>query len=185
MSEELRARLRAIPSFPAELPRFDPEDVPDAPEPLFLAWLDDALAHGVLAAHAAALATTDDGGPSARILILRDLDERGWLIGTPADSRPGRAMTADPRAALTFFWPSRGRQVRVEGAVEQAPDAESRADAAARATALGIAPDRSWSLWRIAPTAVEFWQASHDRAHLRLRYLRDTPAAPTWTRTRL
>ena len=75
MTEELRARLRALPSFPAELPAFDVEAAPEAPEPLFLDWLDEAVRAGVLAPHAAALATTDSGGPSARVLILKDLDD--------------------------------------------------------------------------------------------------------------
>lgn len=215
MSEELRARLRALPSFPIGLPSFDPDAAPAAPEPLFLDWLDDAARAGVLAAHAAALATTDDGGPSARVLILKDLDDDGWQIATPADSRPGSAMTASGRAALTFFWPQLGRQVRVEGAVTRATDAEAAADflarpVDARATALVGRPigelsgdaeyERTragararldtepelvpvgWALWRIAATTVEFWQASHDRAHLRLRYSR---ADAGWSRERL
>ena len=215
MTEELRARLRALPSFPAELPAFDPDAAPDSPEPLFLGWLGDAVNAGVLAAHAAVLATTDKGGPSARVLILKDLDADGWAIATPADSRPGAAMEATGQAALTFFWPQLGRQVRVEGAVTRAPDAEAAADflarpAAARATALVGRPSahlegaatylaaraeaaaridaepttvpESWALWRILPGGVEFWQAAHDRAHVRLRYTR---LADRWGRERL
>jgi len=215
VSEELRARLRALPSFPTELPAFDPEAVPDTPEPLFLDWLDEAGAAGVLAPHAAALATTDPGGPSARVLILKDLDESGWQIATPADSRPGAAMAASAEAALTFFWPQLGRQVRVEGAVTRASDAEAAADflarpAGARATALVGRPPHplsgdeeyvtvraraseridadpelvpaNWALWRVQATTVEFWQASHDRAHRRLQYVR---SGERWERRRL
>lgn len=215
MTDELRARLRALPSFPAELPAFDPDAAPAAPEPLFLEWLDAAARAGVLAPHAAALATTDASGPSARVLILKDVDADGWAIATPADSRPGVAMSASGAAALTFFWPQLGRQVRVEGTVGRAPDAEAAADflarpagarasalvgrpsatlsgsaeyAAARAEALarteadpGVVP-AEWALWRIAPATVEFWQAAHDRAHVRLRYRREGDA---WTRERL
>lgn len=141
MSAELRARLRGLASFPEELPDFDPDAVPDAPEPLFLDWLDAAVRVGVLAPHAAALATSDSGGTSARVLILKDLDDDGWQIATPADSRPGAAMAASGTAALTFFWPQLGRQVRVEGGVTRAPEDEAASDflarpAAARATAL-------------------------------------------------
>lgn len=215
MTEELRARLRALPSFPAELPPFDPDTVPQQPEPLFLDWLDTAAAAGVPAPHAATLATTDATGPSARVLILKDLDETGWQIATPADSRPGAAMTASGRAALTFFWPQLGRQVRVEGTVTRAADAEAAADflarpIEARATALVGRPAEAptgdadytraraaararldaepehvpgtWALWRIEPGSVEFWQAAHDRAHIRLRYRRD---GETWARERL
>lgn len=141
MSDELRARLRALPSFPAELPRFDPDAVPVEPHTLFLEWLDEAARAGVLAPHAATLATSDASGPSARVLILKDVGESGWQIATPADSRPGHAMAASGRAALTFFWPALARQVRVEGEVRRASDAEAAADflarpADARATAL-------------------------------------------------
>ena len=215
MTEELRARLRALPSFPAELATFDPEATPEMPETLFLDWLDEAVRAGLLAPHAATLATTDSGGPSARVLILKDLDPTGWVIATPADSRPGRAMSASGTAALTFFWPQLGRQVRVEGEVTRLSDAEAAADflarpAAARATALVgrprdplvddagylaaraeaaaridaepmTVPD-AWALWRIAAVSVEFWQAAHDRAHLRLRYLRRDG---DWIRERL
>ncbi|QEO09445.1 pyridoxine/pyridoxamine 5'-phosphate oxidase [Protaetiibacter larvae] len=216
MTEELRARLRALPSFPGVLPVFDPSGAPPEPEPLFLAWLDEAVRDGVFAPHAATLATTDaTGAPSARVLILKDLDDDGWSIATPADSRPGEAMLASGRAALTFFWPSLGRQVRVEGAVRRAPEAESAADflarpASARATALvgrpsaaladeaayraardaaaarleaepGLVPPE-WALWRIVAELVEFWQASDDRAHVRLRYRR---TGASWARERL
>jgi pyridoxamine 5'-phosphate oxidase len=215
MSDELRARLRALPSFPAELPRFDPDDVPGEPQTLFLEWLDEAVRAGVLAPHAATLATSDASGPSARVLILKDVGESGWQIATPADSRPGQAMAASGRAALTFFWPALARQVRVEGEVRRASDAEAAADflarpAEARATALvgrprpvlegdaeyvearaealarvseaeGTVPE-SWALWSIVPGTVEFWQAAHDRAHVRLRYRADGAG---WVRERL
>ncbi|AYF97285.1 pyridoxine/pyridoxamine 5'-phosphate oxidase [Protaetiibacter intestinalis] len=215
MTDELRARLRALPSFPAELPVFDPDAAPAEPEPLFLEWLDAAVRAGVLAPHAATLATDDDGGPSARVVILKDVDGTGWAIATPDDSRPGRAMAASGVAALGFFWPALGRQVRVEGEVRRADAAEAAADflarpVEARATALvgrpapvlagdaeyaaaraaartrveadpGLVP-ASWALWRVVPSTVEFWQAAHDRAHLRLRYRRE---GASWMRERL
>lgn len=215
MSEELRARLRALASFPADVPHFDPDAAPAEPVALFLAWLDEAVRAGVLAPHAATLATADASGPSARVLILKDVGESGWQIATPDDSRPGHAMAASGRAALTFFWPALGRQVRIEGEVRRAPDAEAAADflarpAEARATALVGRPrpvlegdaeyaearaealarvgeaaetvPESWALWSIVPGTVEFWQAAHDRAHVRLRYRAD---GAEWVRERL
>ena len=94
-----------------------PQALPAEPQALFLAWLDDAVRAGALAPHAATLATQDASGPSASVLIVKDVGEHGWQIATPADSRPGQAMTASGRAALSFFWPALGRQVRIEGEV--------------------------------------------------------------------
>lgn len=175
MSSELRSRLRSLPSFPGTLPSFDRDAAPAEPEPLFLAWLEEAVAAGVLAPHAATLATVDASSvPSARVLILKDLDAEGWAIATPADRRPGIELAASGHAALSFFWPALGRQVRVEGEVQRASDAESAADFRERPAAANANLDPgAWALWRIVPGAVEFWQASHDRAHVRLRYLRE------------
>ena len=66
---------------------------------------------------------TADGRPSARAVILRGLDERGFVFFTDQRSRKGRELAANPRAALVMHWPTFERQVRVEGPVEMvAPD---------------------------------------------------------------
>ena len=72
------------------------------------------------------LATVDDeGSPSARIMLLKALDERGFVFYTNYESRKGRELAARPRAALTFFWKELERQVRIEGSVEKVSAAES------------------------------------------------------------
>ncbi len=82
-------------------------------------WLDQALAAGVFDATAMVLATaTPDGRPSARVVLLKGLDNRGLTFFTNYDSRKGRELSVNPRAAATFFWPEIERQVRVEGSVE-------------------------------------------------------------------
>jgi len=68
-----------------------------------------------------------DGAPSARVVLLKAHDSRGFVFYTNGQSRKGRELAADDRAALVFFWPQMGVQVRVEGVVEQVPAEESDA----------------------------------------------------------
>jgi len=73
-----------------------------------------------------ALATaTHDGLPSARMVLLRGADERGFVFFTNYGSRKARELESNPRAALCFFWYWLGQQVRVEGSVSRVGDAES------------------------------------------------------------
>ena len=170
MSESLRARLRALPDFPDDLPRFDPGAAPADPAELFLAWLDEALAAGERQPHAFSLATVGSSGlPSSRMLILKDLDDDGWQFATARTSRKGRELTENPRAAMNFYWSALGRQVRVAGSViELSADASAR-DWAERPAA-DDADNPTWQLYAVRPTEVEFWQASADRHHIRHRY---------------
>ena len=83
------------------------------------AWLDEARAAGIRFPETMTLATaTPDGRPSARMVLLKGADERGFAFFTNRDSRKGRELDATPRAALVVYWQALGRQVRVEGAVE-------------------------------------------------------------------
>ena len=75
-----------------------------------------------------ALATADDDGrPSVRMVLLRGVDERGFVFFTNYGSRKARELDANPRAALCFYWESIKEQIRVEGTVERAGDDESDA----------------------------------------------------------
>jgi pyridoxamine 5'-phosphate oxidase len=79
-------------------------------------------------ATAMTLATADERGrPSARLVLLKGVDERGFLFFTNRESRKGRELEANPLAALAIHWPASQQQVRVEGRVERADDAESDA----------------------------------------------------------
>jgi pyridoxamine 5'-phosphate oxidase len=108
-------------------------DVDPDPRRQFAAWFREAEAAGLYQPEAMTLATVGpDGRPSARVVLFRGLDERGFTFFTNHDSRKGRDLAARPRAALVFFWAELHRQVRVEGAVEPVSAEESDAYFAGR-----------------------------------------------------
>ena len=144
-----------------------------------------------------ALATaTPDGRPSVRMVLLKSADERGFTFFTGYESRKGRELEANPRAALLFHRP--GIQVRVEGSVERLPAAESdaywatRPGASRRSAAasnqsqpigsreeLEAAVERQpeqpprperWGGYRLLPDTYEFWRHRDDRLHERHLY---------------
>ena len=91
-------------------------------------WLAEAEDGGVLEPNAMILATAGpEAAPSARTVLLKGLDERGLVFFTAYDSRKGRELQANPRAALVFPWVELQRQVLVEGAVERVAEEESEA----------------------------------------------------------
>ena len=103
-------------------------------EPLapFQRWLDEAW-KGEPNAHAMTLATaTPDGRPSARMVLLKGLDARGFVFYTNLESRKSEELFANPHAGLCFMWKSLNRQVRVEGLVERVDDEEADAYFASR-----------------------------------------------------
>jgi pyridoxamine 5'-phosphate oxidase len=101
-------------------------DAGDDPFALFRRWFDDSLRAELLEPNAMTLATcTREGIPSARVVLLKALDERGFTFFTNYDSRKGEELEANPRAALVFLWHPFERQVRVEGGVERVTAAES------------------------------------------------------------
>ena len=112
------------------------ESVFDRREPigLFVDWLTEARAHEVNDANAMTLATVDaDGAPDARIVLLKDVDARGFTFYSNRESAKGLELEARPVAALTFHWKSLRRQVRVRGAVERVTPEEADAYFASRA----------------------------------------------------
>ena len=104
-----------------------PEILPTDPLPLLAQWLEEA-GPAVKAPTAMALATVDaDGRPTVRMVICRGFDVGlGWLVFySDRESAKGQALAANPRAALVFHWDVFERQIRVEGPVTHAPDADS------------------------------------------------------------
>jgi pyridoxamine 5'-phosphate oxidase len=134
---------------------FDEQDLTDEPLELFTRWFEEARTQGTAEPNAVALATaTPDGEPSARMVLLNGVDERGLTFFTNYDSRKGGELELNPRAALLFHWPELGRQVRIEGPVSQVERAETEAYARRRARASQLSalaspqsqpvPDRRW-----------------------------------------
>jgi pyridoxamine 5'-phosphate oxidase len=108
-------------------------DVDADPVVQFGRWFEQAEQAGLLEPHAMTLATaTADGRPSARMVLLRGFDARGFCFYTNYESRKGAELAANPRAALVFWWDKLERQVRIEGRVERTSRAESEAYFASR-----------------------------------------------------
>lgn len=183
-----------------ELPEFD--DPPPEPLPLLERWLRLADEGGVREPRALALATADAAGrPSSRILLLKQVTPALVFAGS-YESRKGRELEANPRAAGTLYWRETLQQVTVEGPVRRLSEAESDAifgerppDARAttiassqgkpledpqtlreEANSLGgdelLSRPARWGGWRLDPDLVEFWHGSPDRLHRRLLYIR-------------
>ncbi len=92
----------------------------------FQKWFDEALQSEALEPNAMNLATvSSDGKPSARIILLKGLEEGAFLFYTNYDSQKGKELADNPFAALTFFWPELERQVRVTGIVEKVSEETS------------------------------------------------------------
>jgi pyridoxamine 5'-phosphate oxidase len=171
----------------------------------FERWYAEAAAAQQWPERTAVATATKDGAPSLRMVLLKSFDERGLVFFTHTTSRKGRELTANPRAALLLYWDSLGRQVRVEGDVEQVSAAESdayfatrppgaragavvsrqsevlasRDELEARVAALDAADvvrPETWGGFRVRPDAWEFWQHRDDRLHDRFRYRRDGDA---------
>jgi pyridoxamine 5'-phosphate oxidase len=103
-------------------------DVDADPVVQFGRWFEQAERSGLLEPNAMTLATaTPDGRPSARMVLLRGFDERGFRFYTNYESRKAAELAANPRAALVFGWAELERQVRIEGTVERTSRAESEA----------------------------------------------------------
>jgi len=112
-----------------------PGDFADRDEPLrlFADWFAEAKRSEPVNPEAMTLATVDaDGFPNARMVLLKGFDERGFVFYTNLDSVKGRELAAAPKAALTFYWKSLQRQVRLRGKVDPVAAAETDAYFATR-----------------------------------------------------
>lgn len=100
----------------------------DDPFDQFRAWLHDAVAADLVMPNAMTLATCDGHGrPSARVVLLKGVDERGFTFFTNLESQKSRELSESPLAALVFYWDPLSRQVRVEGVVERVDQSEAEA----------------------------------------------------------
>jgi pyridoxamine 5'-phosphate oxidase len=137
------------------------EDLDPDPVVQFQRWFEEAKAAGAFQPEAAAVATaTPDGAPSVRMVLVKRADRSGFVFYSNYESRKGRELAANPRAALMFHWDVLGRVVRLEGAVQRTTREESvgYAHSRPRGSQLSAAaspqsrpvPDRSWLEQRVA-----------------------------------
>ena len=159
------------------LKRLDETDVDADPFKQFHAWLAEALGAQVPEPTAMTLATVDEeGNPSARIMLLKALDERGFVFYTNYESRKGHELAARPRAALTFFWMELQRQVRIEGRVEKVSAAESDEYFAIRPLGSRIG---AWASTQSAVIASRPWLEARVKA-AEAQYGESPPRPPHW-----
>lgn len=155
----------------------------DDPHQLFDTWLSAAKASEPNDPEAMTLATADaDGRPSARMVLLKGHDPRGFVFYTNSQSRKGDELAANPHAALLFHWKSLRRQIRAEGAIAPVSEAEADAYFASRArdSQLGAwASDQSRPLASRALFEARFEATRADHEG------RDVPRPPHWWGYRL
>jgi pyridoxamine 5'-phosphate oxidase len=141
-------------------------------------WLKEAEATGLPNPNAMTLATTDtDGSPSARIVLLKGLDERGAVFFTNYQSRKGEALAAEARAALLFHWDVINRQLRIEGRASKVSAEESDAYFAGRPRGSQIG---AWASAQSQPIASRAALEAAVR-EVEARFTgRDVPRPPHW-----
>src|SRR5262245_19011717 len=147
------------------------------PFELFDTWMAHALEAGLVEPTAGALATSEDGRPSCRMVLLKGADRRGFAVYTNFESRKAREMEGAGRAALTLWWDRLERQVRIEGSVERVSDAEADAYHASRPRGSQLAA------WASAQS-----RTIRDRAEIEARFAdverrfegQDVPRPPHW-----
>mmetsp|Transcript_16107 Transcript_16107/g.27178 ORF Transcript_16107/g.27178 Transcript_16107/m.27178 type:complete len:260 (-) Transcript_16107:1202-1981(-) len=105
----------------------DDPNIQKGPFSFFKSWFDEACAADILEPNAMCLSTCKDNVPSARIVLMKAYDEKGFVWYTNYNSRKGEELTENPRASLTFWWGALERSVRIEGRVEKVSDTESDA----------------------------------------------------------
>ena len=154
------------------------DDVGDEPIVEVQRWLDDAVAAEVDEPFAMQLATTVDDQPTVRTVLLRGLDERGFMFVTNLESTKGRQLAANPRAALTIVWTALSRQVCATGPAERVSD------------------DDIWAYWHVRPRGhrIGAWasrqsttvpdratlDAAADECEQRFAGTDDIPVPPWW-----
>ncbi|MDP9454252.1 MAG: pyridoxamine 5'-phosphate oxidase [Actinobacteria bacterium] len=103
-------------------------DLAAEPAEQFRRWFDEALGAGLHEPNAMTVATASpDGRPSARVVLLKGFDERGFVFYTNYEGRKGRELAENPHCALVFYWGELERQVRIEGRASRVPGEESDA----------------------------------------------------------
>ena len=153
--------------------------VPQDPIAQFVAWLGEAVKIGAPEPTAMAVATTGaDGAPHVRMLLLKGVDERGFVFYTNLGSPKAAELAANPRASLCFYWNPLKRQVRVSGRVERVSDAEADAYFATRPRLSQIG---AWASPQSQPMTDRF-ELERNCAAVALRFgIGAVPRPPGWS----
>ena len=156
---------------------------PTDPIARFQAWLAEAETSEPNDATAMSLASVDtDGMPNVRMVLLKDVDARGFVFYTNFESAKGEELLANPKAALCFHWKSLRRQVRVQGAIEPVSDAEADAYFASRAKDSQIG---AWASQQSRPLPDRFALEKAVAVYAAKHGLGTVPRPPSWSGFRL
>lgn len=160
-------------------------DFTQAQEPfqLFAEWLADATKLEPNDANALTLATVDENGmPNARMVLLKDFDEQGFVFYTNYESAKGREILATPKAAMCFHWKSLRRQVRIRGVIEQVSDSEADAYYASRPRGSRIG---AWASKQSRPLESRFALEKAVAEYTARHAIGNIPRPPHWSGFRL
>ena len=157
-------------------------DFPDlAPDPIamFRRWFDDTVAAPLHEPNAMVVSTVSpEGRPSSRMVLLKDLDDRGFVFYTNYESRKGHDLAANPSVALLFPWHDLQRQVRVEGRAERVPREQSEAYFSSRPR------ESQLGAWASPQSEVVTSRAALDERYggvlAQFAEMEDVPLPPTW-----
>jgi pyridoxamine 5'-phosphate oxidase len=151
----------------------------DDPIALFQTWFTEAIDSGIDEPSAMTVATVDiTGQPDARMMLLKGVDERGFVLYTNLGSAKAQALRHDPRVALCFYWAEIGKQVRVRGRASMVSDEEADAYFATRPRLSQIS---SWASKQSQPMR-GYFELETEVAKSALRFgLREIPRPPFWS----
>jgi pyridoxamine 5'-phosphate oxidase len=156
---------------------------PTDPIARFQAWLAEAEQSEPHDATAMALASVDGAGmPNVRMVLLKGVDDRGFVFYTNFESAKGEELLANPKAALCFHWKSLRRQVRIQGAIETVSDAEADAYFASRAKDSQIG---AWASQQSRPLPDRFALEKAVARYAAKHGLGTVPRPPYWSGFRL
>lgn len=159
-----------------------PAVLPAEPVAAFDLWFQDATRTEPNDPNAMTLATVGTNGqPSARIVLLKEHDNRGFVFYTNKQSRKGEELTVNPKAALLFHWKTLGRQVRIEGTVEDVTNAEADAYYATRPRVSRLG---AWASQQSRPLASRA-ELEQRLAEVGSRFHTQIPRPPHWSGYRL